>query len=144
MIKQPTFTNYSTHYQTEQILLNQQPINQQQQQIYSASPPAYNASNQLQDSQLLAASPVYQLTTNTQQIQNLDQQSPSTNYLPQQTVENYNKVIEMPILQSSMSINEGMYQQLQQQKTFATSTNFNLAASNQQQQKYPWPMPKNS
>lgn len=129
---QPTYTNYSTPYQSEQSL-NQQ-INQK---VYCSSAPTFN--NQLQDNTVtFSTSPIYQQQT--QQIQNSEHQQQS-NYLAQT---NYNKVIEMPVLQSSMNLNEGIYQQMQQQKTFATSATNYTIGSNQSKQSYPWPLPKNS
>lgn len=153
MRQQPTFTNYpATHYQTEPVAQQQLPTQAlpqhlNHQHVYSASAPTY----QLQEnSSMLGTSPVYQQQqphlspTNPQpQLPSLEQQPNSFPVF--QGGPNYgNKVIEMPVLQSSMNLSEGMYQQLQQQKIFATSTASYSIAPNQSKNRYPWPMPKNS
>lgn len=137
VLRQPTFSNYPQQHfhQTEQHLINQ-PV------VYSTSAPNYNQAHH-SDPSKLGTSPVYshQLidSTSTSLNQpNLD--SLITNQSHTQTYAintSTSKVIEMPVLQSSMNLNEGLYQQLQQQKTFTTSTAYPMGST-----KYPWPSPK--
>lgn len=151
MRQQPTYANYpATHYQTEPTSQQQLPTQSipqhlnHHQQVYSTSAPAYQIP---ESSSVLGTSPAYQphlSSPNAQApIQSLEQQPNS--FPAYQGAPNYsNKVIEMPTLQSSMNMGEGMYQQLQQQKIFATSTaSYNMGPS-QSKNRYPWPLPKNS
>lgn len=124
MRQQPTYS-YPPHYQTSE-----------QSVVYSTSAPNYNQI--LHDSSL--GSPVHnQQLSPTPIQQHLDSTVVSQQQHPQ-LPQNYTgtKVIEMPLLQSSINLNEGLYQQFQQQKTFATSTNYPMSST----QKYPWPSPK--
>lgn len=139
---QQVYSNYPMHYQLESSM---------SQPVYSTSVPNY--SNQIQDSSIASfgTSPNYHQQS--QQQQNLDSMSTVNTQQPQQQQPhiqnleqaNYisgnfnNKVIEMPILQSSMNINEGMYQQVQQQKSYATSTTYATPATSSG---YPWPKPR--
>lgn len=146
MRQQPTFTNYrATLYQSEQVA-QQLPTQSVPQHLNQQVYPQENSS-------MLGTSPVYQQQqqhlspTNAQppQLPSLEQQ-PNSFPVYQNAQPNYgNKVIEMPVLQSSMNLNEGMYQQLQQQKIFSTSTaTYSIGPNQSKNQRYPWPMPKNS
>jgi len=125
MRQQPTYSNYSHYHQS------------------SEHPIVYSNYNQVFQDTTLSTSPVYSnqqqlLGSPTVQQQNI---SPEVTVSGQQQLpQNYStsKVIEMPVLQSSMNMNEALYQQIQQQKTFATSTYPVSSAQN----KYPWPSPK--
>lgn len=150
VMRQPTFANYPpNHYQSSEHTSQQQlptqslpPQHLNHQQVYSASAPAYQMP---ENAAVLGTSPAYQQhlsSINTQaQMQSLEQ--PNSFPVYQGGPSYGNKVIEMPVLQSSVNLSEGMYQQLQQQKIFATSTTGYNMAPNQSKNRYPWPSPKN-